>query len=232
MFIGPALAAIVATWLNDGRSGLRRLFKRVLTWQVGFVWYLGIFLIPGAITLISLILSNALLKTAIQIPDLQTVILGFISAFILQFLLNTEELAWRGYTLPRLQAKYGPLKASLILGVIWVVFHIPLFLPKGGHPAGYPFIILVIGGLSLSVIFSWVFNVTNGSVLIVHLLHQSLNAWGEALRVFPVFTNTLYPMLFSMATFVIIAIIIVIVAGSDRLGFPPMLTKEDPASTS
>jgi membrane protease YdiL (CAAX protease family) len=96
-------------------------------------------------------------------------------------LLNTEEIAWRGYALPRLLARYSRWRASLSLGLILGLFHIPLFLIKGGHPAGYPFPIFLVMIIALTVIFTWLAQHTSGSVLLAHLLHQSFNAWAESI---------------------------------------------------
>ena len=85
----------------------------------------------------------------------------------------TEEPGWRGFLLPRLQSRYAPLAASLIVGAIWVIWHPPLLLsdPTGQRPA-LQFTAMV---LAQSVVFAWVYNGTRGSVLLVILMHGSAN---------------------------------------------------------
>jgi membrane protease YdiL (CAAX protease family) len=128
-------------------------------------------------------------------PDLWPNVLtsaGQIGLFYLVF--NTEELAWRGYALPQLQARMSPLGANAVLTLIWLVFHLPLFAMPGGHPAGYglmPFIAMVI---PIGFIMGAVFNRAAGSVLVVHVLHQGFNAWGEAWQIFPVFSGSPVPI--------------------------------------
>ena len=108
---------------------------------------------------------------------------------------NTEEIAWRGYALPELQRRMSPLKANLVLGVIWALFHSPLFFMKGGHPAGYSILIFFVMVVATTLIVGAIFNATRGSILISHLLHQSFNAWGEGLQIFPVMNEgSLWPM--------------------------------------
>jgi uncharacterized protein len=85
----------------------------------------------------------------------------------------TEEPGWRGFLLPRLQSKYAPLTAVLIVGAIWATWHLPLLLsdPADQRPA-QQFVAMV---LAQSVVFAWVYNGTRGSVLLVFLMHGSAN---------------------------------------------------------
>ncbi len=87
----------------------------------------------------------------------------------------TEEAAWRGFALPRLQARYNALTASLILGVLWGVWHLPLwFIPGSFQTFSFPgFLILTV---AMSIITTWVFNNTRGSVLLCGILHAATNA--------------------------------------------------------
>lgn len=94
-----------------------------------------------------------------------------------------EEPGWRGFALPRLEQQVGPLLGTLILGALWGLWHLPLFLFTPGYNGagtgfagiGLPFVSFVIGEVALSVIFTWVFNNTGGSLWLSMLLHASVN---------------------------------------------------------
>jgi membrane protease YdiL (CAAX protease family) len=189
MFFGALIAAVVATLANHGRSGLRELFRAVFRWRVGAGWYLLVLAVPGLIAIVASLSSRwidpSLAPFSLQAPAL----LAVLQIFGVYLLLNTEEIAWRGYALPYLQARMRPLQANLLLALIWGLFHSPYFMMKGGHPGGYgllPFALMVV---AIGLVMGMTFNATRGSILVCHLLHQSLNAWSEGLRVFPVMNH-------------------------------------------
>jgi len=88
---------------------------------------------------------------------------------------NGEEIGWRGYVLPRLQAKHTALAASLILGVIWGFWHLPKFL---SHWNTVSFAWFMVHTLAGSVLYTWMYNGTKGSLLLVTLFHASANTAG------------------------------------------------------
>jgi membrane protease YdiL (CAAX protease family) len=144
----------------------------------------------------------------IPLNPIASLLTAFGSTFAVYFLLNSEEIAWRGYALPKLQDLYGPFKASWIIGILWGLFHIPIFLMKGGHPAGFPFALYMLMVFGMAFIFTWVFNATNGSLLLVHLLHQSINSWAETIPFYPKACNSVLPMIIVIVVFGICAAII------------------------
>jgi membrane protease YdiL (CAAX protease family) len=86
-----------------------------------------------------------------------------------------EELGWRGYALPRLLASRSALSASLILGVLWGAWHLPTFLAPGTPQYGLPFSAYVLLTTAYSVLFTWIYLHTRGSVLIATLFHGAIN---------------------------------------------------------
>ena len=103
-----------------------------------------------------------------------------------------EEIGWRGFALPRLQARFGPLRASLILGLLWAFWHLPHFLTsaqRGGPGMSLSvlyfnlpvFLVMVV---ALSIVFTWVFNRTEGSLFIAMLLHASINTFAGVTGLF------------------------------------------------
>jgi uncharacterized protein len=210
MLFGPGLVAIYATGINEGRAGIRKLLARFLIWRVNIIWYLIVMTSPALLCIASRQISILLGINVHPLKSLPDVLTAFATTFVIYFFLNTEEFAWRGYALPRLQELFGITNASFILGIIWGVFHLPLFLMKGGHPAGYPFLLYLLMTLAMTFAFTWVFNNTYGSLLLVHLLHQSLNAWAEAIPFYPKATVSLLPMIIAIVLLGVVAIAIVL----------------------
>jgi membrane protease YdiL (CAAX protease family) len=90
----------------------------------------------------------------------------------------SEEAGWRGFALPRLQARYSALRSSLILGVIWTFWHLPLFFLKGQTQVGIPFPFYFALVVTLTVYMTWLYNSTGGSLIITTLAHWSFNLTG------------------------------------------------------
>jgi membrane protease YdiL (CAAX protease family) len=208
MLFGPGLVAVTVKGLNEGKKGIRELLGGLLKWRVDFFWYF-IALFGPAITIL---LARELSKLfGVALPPLQNpenLAMVFLSTFLVYLVLNTEEIAWRGYGLPELQSIHGPLKASFILGLLWGIFHLPIFLLKGGHPAGYPFSLYLIMVLAMTFVFTWMFNGTGRSLLLVHLLHQSLNAWAEAIPYYPKACKSYVPFVMTLTLFCLAAVVV------------------------
>jgi uncharacterized protein len=201
---GPAIGSLVSTLLFDGFRGVAVLFNRLIRWRAPIAVYLLIILLPIFV-----------LVTAIGLFSIYYDKIGAINfaavAGIPMLLLRAsvagplgEELGWRGLLLPELQKKYSPIIASLILGVIWYCWHIPLFFaPFGTLVSGapltiVPLLVYLIFVLCLALINTWLFNNSNGSVLITILMHLSVNA-GAVLLLFPALEND-YKLLYLLAT--------------------------------
>jgi membrane protease YdiL (CAAX protease family) len=172
----PIIAAIVVLALTRGWAGVRDLLASIVRWRVGLGWYAVALLLPVAILLVALYL-NALLfggttPTAADFAELYALPLVFLSTTLINGPF-TEEPGWRGFLLPRLQSSYTPLIASLIVGVIWASWHLPLLIsdPTGQRPPLQFFVFVV----AQSVVLAWVYNGTRGSVLLVILMHGSAN---------------------------------------------------------
>jgi hypothetical protein len=111
--------------------------------------------------------------------------------------------------LPRMQARWSPRQASLILGIVWTLFHSPYFLMKGGHPGGFTPLLFVLTVVPMTIVLTFVFNASGGSVLLPHLLHQSFNAWAEAIPYLPRFAGSRWPV--TMTAMVLIAAAAVVI---------------------
>jgi uncharacterized protein len=167
---GPALAAIIMAAAIAGRSGVKDLLRRLVRWRVGARWYLIAFAVPALLTLLAAGLNVALGgSTSIQFGTLT------IFEFVIFVLVVGEELGWRGFALPRLLEKRSALVASLILGVLWGLWHLPTFVVPGTPQYGRPFVAFVLMTTAYSVLITWIFVHTAGSVLIATLVHGAIN---------------------------------------------------------
>ncbi len=86
-----------------------------------------------------------------------------------------EEVGWRGYALPRLAARFGLARASVLLGIIWAAWHLPLFYISGTDTTGQSFPLYLLGVTALSVAIAWLYARTNGSLLLTMLMHAAVN---------------------------------------------------------
>lgn len=194
---GPALAAVLVAWLGYGRQGLRDLFGRLLHWRVGFRWYLTALFLPVLITTLAIVLNTYWLGGAA--PDFSAAAFPFGPAetplwqkILILFLVFTlgfdglgEELGWRGFALPRLLERYSALASSLILGVLWAVWHFPYALTKGSFLSAVPLHWFVLNLLAVSIIYTWIFINTQGSLLPVLLFHAAGNTTSNLLPILP-----------------------------------------------
>jgi len=172
---GVSIAAIAAAALIDGRSGVGALLRRVTVWRVGVRWYLIALLGPVALLAAAAsvnVLAGAQVVTEGPLVDWLELGQLFVVQVVGVFFGAWEELGWRGYALPRLLKRVSPLVASLGVGVLWAIWHFPLFL-SGELPLADAASLVV-----LSVLFTAVFVRTKQSVLIAFLMHAAFNAAG------------------------------------------------------
>jgi membrane protease YdiL (CAAX protease family) len=181
MSYGPTLAALLVAGATEGRVGLWSLLRALVRWRVGLRWY-GLALGgPAALFFAAARLSELLGGEPRPLPaqDWSLLLMGLVGSLV-HGLANGEELGWRGYALPRLLRRQRPLAASLSLGAIWFVFHVPImFVPNsiaGGQSlaTALPFL---VGVLAASVLMTWLYRSTGGSVLLTTLFHGAVNVW-------------------------------------------------------
>lgn len=128
-----------------------------------------------------------------------------------------EEVGWRGYLLPILQSRFSALGASLVLGVLWFLWHVPLaYLPEGAN-AAFPFPLWGASIVSLSVVYTWLFNNTGGSLLAVTLFHGGLNVWGGLVALHPSETGETISAVAITGTQVLLALVLVVAFGAATL---------------
>src|SRR6266545_6151428 len=182
----PGIAAVLVTAVIAGRVGVRDLLRRFLIWRVGLQWYLFALFLIAAIILggigLHVLFGGAMPVIPAASSPLVNAAIVLVVFIVLAVLLNTEEIAWRGFALPRLQARYGVLVAGLLLVIPEIGLHIPLFFDKT-NPFFQTVGIYWFSAFSVAMVFVFifVFNKTKGSLLIVTLMHASQNAWANLL---------------------------------------------------
>ena len=216
---GPLIATLIMSYKAGKGGAIRDLLKSGINIKFSKVWLLpALFLIPLLVVVSALVGILVLDFTApVFTPELIFVVPVSFFVILLTAGPLQEEFGWRGYALPRLQERFNALTSSIILGLLWSAWHLPLFLVYAGttgtmyyqHPVWVMFIAVTFS----TIIFTWVFNNTNGSVFSTLLLHTSLNL---SLWLLPVLDFTT-PTYVSLALFVVVALLLVIVYGKSSL---------------
>jgi len=175
---GPALAALIVTALVGGRGGMAGLWGSIVKWRVGWGWAAFAIGSPVALLFFGVVAVTLAQRSW---PDLrlfgQVNYLPYLGWWVLPLWLVTfgfgEEIGWRGFALPRLQKAMSAPRATLILGLMWVVWHLPAFFYLDTYQS-MPWIVLpglVFGILCGAVLLTWLYNGTGGSVLMVAIWH-------------------------------------------------------------
>ena len=226
---GPAIAAIVMLNLIEGKAGVLRLRQSIRQRRASWQWYLFILVGIPALLMLGIIIQPGAL-TDFQGLSPRLLVLYPIYFFVVIFGGGPlgEEPGWRGFALPRLQPRYGPLRGTLLLGVVWCFWHLPDFLTpaQGGGPGTNlatiltNFSIFFLMVIALAIIFTWVFNHTAGSVFIAIMLHASVNTPQLVLvPLFPAMDVTSLDLA-GLIGFGVMALLIVILTRG-RLGYEP-----------
>jgi uncharacterized protein len=209
----PSLSALIVTAYTGGVSGLRELLSRLLRWRVGLRWYLTVFFGVPLLLLGSAALgawfSGELLKFGPSHWKLA------LYPMLISLLTDPgplgEELGWRGFALPRLLERRSALSASLILGLVWGHWHLPAFFISGLPQSRFSLPAFLVSVMALSVLMTWVFQNTQGSVLLAVLIHWLFNAHELPRGSFPVMAGV----------FTVAALIVIVVSGPTHLSRTP-----------
>jgi len=213
----PTISAIIVSGFIGGWTEIKKLLKGYIRWKVGIKWYIAGFLLMIG----PLIFAGLYLLLGGSAPGpVQGLTLPLIIIYLLQTLHSgplSEEAGWRGFALPRLQKKYNAVISSLILGVIWACWHIPLYFVETRMPF-YIFIFLV---LIISILMTWGYNNTNGSLIITIIFHFSFNFNGAFITGYFGLLPTLVFYIAGGAMIGIYLIAVIYYAGSKKLSKKP-----------
>lgn len=222
--LGPSAAGILMAGAIDGAPGIIRLLKRVVEWRAGVHWYAAALLLVPAVYVANVLLLPGGVAALLHVP-----LAPFAASFAAGMLpaglsaLFWEEIGWRGFALPHMQARFGPLGGSLLLGLLWGLWHLPLwaFNPSvlRSESAAWTGIVAAYGMylcsvIAYSIFLAWVLNHARGSVLLAVLLHASINA---SIGTFHAYFPALFVPAVEMA--MVVAAALIVVATRLRLGY-------------
>jgi len=212
---GPLVAAVSVTHFAEGKDGVKRLLKKGIDYRFGRIWFVPIFLffpvVYGFIFLFGVLTGLTLELVWLSNP------LILVPAFLLLFVMNgtAEEFGWRGYALEKLQKGYSAVVSSLILGFMWWLWHIPLFFV--GYYGEMPVWLFLIQIVIYAILFTWIYNNTNGSVLAAMIFHAMTNL--TVIYIFPVSQFGLWslPLFFGLILMSLVTLLIIAIWGPRRL---------------
>lgn len=187
--LGPAIAAFILVGRESGRAGMGRLLRRAFATDFAKGWWLPTLLLLPIIGLLTAVILWLLGEhpMAWVPPSLAT---ALITMLIILFIGGgLEEFGWRGYALDRMQNGHNAISASLLLGLIWGLWHLPLFFMDGTVQANIPIWQFIIQQMVLAIFYTWLYNNTGGSLLISILFHTLGNSSAALLP--PFFTTEL-----------------------------------------
>lgn len=170
----PGLVAVGLTARAEGSAGTRALLGRMFEWRVGVRWYVFALGYMAAIKLAVALVYRAVKGVWPRFGSEAWYVI--IAAIVISTLFQSgEEVGWRGYALPRLAARFGLGTSSVLLGVLWACWHLPIFFMPGADKQGQSFIVYVLQVTALSVAMAWLYVRTNGSLLLTMVMHSAVN---------------------------------------------------------
>lgn len=170
----PSLVALALVAGHEGRAGVKSLLRRILQWQVAKRWYVLAISYMAAVKLTAALIHRVV--TGSWPPFGHEGPLVIMAAIIISTPFQAgEEIGWRGYALPRLADLLGFRVGSVVLGLIWALWHLPLFFLPGADKYGQAFPVWLLSVTALSVALAFLYANTNGSLLLTMIMHSALN---------------------------------------------------------
>jgi len=161
---GPLAAAVFLTWREGGSAAVRALVAPLLRYRVHAGWYLAALVLPaGFLSLVLWLLNSAGRHgPTAYLPSGSALLFGLVVSFV-------EEVGWRGYALPRLMERFGGFAASVVLGVAWYLWHLPMFAGQGVPPN--LFLVMLLYFVGASLFMTWIFEGSGNSLLLMVVAH-------------------------------------------------------------
>ena len=216
----PTLAALLIAAFYPGAGGVRSISRQVMTWRIGLVWY-AIALIGPIILFFAAEAISAVRRGA---PPKHWMILPSFSGpgglyFVIFGSLFAEEPGWRGFAQPRLQTRYGALVASVVVGLLWSTWHLWYVILPGGllNVTGTDAAATYVRLISTAIVYAWMYNSTNGSLLIAMLAHLGHNL---AASLIPTPADGGRQHLIIALTYLVVAIVVVLMTQQRTLRRP------------
>lgn len=207
MILGPSLSGLLLTAALDGRLGLGELWRRMIRWRVGGRWY-AVALLTNPLLLAAILWALSELVSPAYVPGFQAfgLFIGLVAGFF-------EEIGWTGFATPRLLKRNTPLKAGLILGLLWALWHMLADFSGNIHAMGgnWPlsfFIYWILPLTAYRILMTWVYANTR-SVLLAQLMHASYTGWQIALSpAASLSQNLVWQSLFAAALWALVGLVI------------------------
>jgi membrane protease YdiL (CAAX protease family) len=216
---GPTTIALFITGIREKKKGVVELLESFRRWKVGIFWYLFSLFSTAVLTILSISIYLSLERNNLVFNELSKIYLVVpVFLFVLIFSVLGEEIGWRGFALPKLQEKIGPLRASLLIGVVWGFWHLPLFFIEGNFHQDIPLWLFILQDVALSIVMCWMYNHTKGSLLIIHLFHAASNTTLGVLPILPMDTGGDLLPLYILCGFLVILALFIVLTGN--LGKP------------
>ncbi|KAB1187764.1 MULTISPECIES: CPBP family intramembrane glutamic endopeptidase [Haloferax] len=233
---GPAVAGAVTTWLAG--DSVRAWARQIVYWRVAPRWYLvafGLPLLVVALGTVGIGLASIDVDLGLLPGRTTALVVGYVTVALVGG--GNEEPGWRGFALPRLQDRHDPLRSTLVLGVVWAFWHVPL-LASGPTPLSgmdalgeqAPTIVLqILNIVGFAFLLTWVYNGTN-SVLLALLTHAGFNTANSTLVPLPLDAlagadSTAVLVAITVAVWVVAIALVVLTGG--RLGYDGTATSLD-----
>lgn len=215
IFVNPALAALFLSYRQYGSIGPRELLQKAVDYRVikNKLWYIPIFLLTPSIYFLSYIILRL---ASLPLPDAIEIRFDLLPVFSLMFFVSglLEELGWSGYAIEPMQNRWGVLKASIILGAVWQIWHIVGDVQL--HHAAIWIMWHSLYSIGLRVLIVWIYNNTGKSILAATLIHATDNiSWA----LFPNYGSHYDPFITCIITIALTAVVIF-------LWNPGMLTQD------
>jgi uncharacterized protein len=171
----PSLVALGLTARAEGGAGTRALLARVVEWRVSARWYAFALGYMATIKLTVALVHRVTTGGWPRFGDEAWYVI--VAAIVISTPFQSgEEIGWRGYALPRLAAtRLGYAGGSVVLGLLWASWHLPLFFLPGADKQGQSFAVYVLQVTALSVAFAWLYVHTKGSLLLAMVMHSAVN---------------------------------------------------------
>jgi len=216
----PTLIALLLTAIYDGRKGLAKILQVMIRWRVKAWWYLFCFGSTALVVGVSLVwysLNDGQITHTNDPRQWYLIFPAFLQ--VLFFSVLGEEIGWRGFALPQMQKMIGALPASMVLGIIWSLWHLPLFWQADNFHSQLPISLFLLQSIALTILITWLYNRTGGSLLMVHLFHTASNLTLGVLPIMPENTGGDLAPLWMAVVLLWLMTLVVLLLTKGKLGF-------------
>jgi membrane protease YdiL (CAAX protease family) len=204
----PAVLALLTTFVSGDKVERSNIRRRVLNWRVGLRWYAFALTAFSSLAVVSVVIGD------VWGGGFPFNLGGFALFPLFLFTSLGEEIGWRGYALPLLQRRFRPLVAAVVLGVAWAAFHWVALAQNADNALAF----VLIGSvqlISMSVVMTWVFNRTDGSIPVLVLMHAAFNLMATAVTPFAATTRSLFAFASVAVLLTMLAVLVVAKSGLD-----------------